>query len=161
MLAGCLYSVGFAAEFAAEDVQQGEQNQNQQDGQNQNEAPAAPAPITENGVTYMSGGIGANEANEMKRAAKKYDLMLTFATKERGEYVADVKVDIQNAKGQNVLSTVSDGPILLADLPPGKYKIKAETEGKQIVKNVYVSGKAPVKMALLWPRSLVETPPPA
>ena len=41
-------------------------------------------PQTVNGVTYLCGGVGADEAKFMKRSAREYDMMLTFATK-RGE----------------------------------------------------------------------------
>jgi hypothetical protein len=122
---------------------------------------SAPAPTTENGVTYMSGGIGESEAEFMKRAAKDYDVMLTFATKEQGAYVADVKVDIEDAKGNNVLSTVSEGPIFVADVPPGQYRVTAEAEGKPVTRNIRVSGKQGVKESLLWSQKDVQTPAPA
>jgi hypothetical protein len=118
-----------------------------------------PNAATENGITYMSGGIGEQEAKAMKQAAKDYDMVLTFATRERGAYVADVKVDIEDAKGNNVLSTVSEGPIFLADMPPGKYVVKAETEGKTVTKQVNVNGHKPVQNSVLWPQKLVQTKP--
>ncbi|HVK53636.1 MAG TPA: hypothetical protein VM532_01265 [Burkholderiales bacterium] len=122
---------------------------------------SAPTPATENGVTYMSGGIGESEAEFMKRAAKDYDVMLTFATKEQGAYIADVKVDIEDSKGNNVLSTVSEGPIFVADVPPGQYRVTAEAEGKAVTKNIHVSGKQGVKQSLLWSQKDVQTPAPA
>jgi len=120
-----------------------------------------PAPVTENGITYISGGVGDVEAKEMKRAAKDYDLMLTFATREHGAYLSDVKIDIEDAKGNSVLSTVSDGPIFLADMPPGRYHIKAETEGKVVGTDVQITGRKRVGTTLVWPEKMVTSSPPA
>ena len=113
-------------------------------------------PTTENGVTYLSGGIGESEVQQIKNTAKDYNLMLTFTTQKRGAYLADVTVDIENAKGKNILSAVSQGPIFLADLPNGKYRVKATAEGKVVSKNIYISGKKQVRTALTWPDKLVE-----
>jgi len=119
-----------------------------------------PSPKTENGITYMTGGVGADEVRTMKDAAKNYDVMVTFASGKTGAYLADVKVDIDNAKGENVLSTVSEGPIFLADLPKGKYRIRAETEGKTITRQVQVSGHGRAKTSMVWPENLVVTRTP-
>ena len=152
LLAGVIYSVGASAADQMGD------NVNSSSADN---SAAYPNPVTENGVTYMSGGIGENEAKAMKQAAKDYDVMLTFATRENGAYLADVKVDIEDAKGNNVVSAVSEGPIFLADLPNGKYRVKAEAEGKTVTKQIQVNGHKPVQGSMLWPKNLVQTPAPA
>lgn len=143
MLVACVYSTTVAAQDS------------------QSTEASKPAPVQENGVTYMSGGIGESEEGMMKRASGKYDLMLTFATKEHGAYISDVKVDIVDAKGNNVVSTVSDGPIFLVNLPAGKYKVTAEAEGKAVTRQINVSRKQQSKSAFLWPQRLVATPAPA
>lgn len=95
-------------------------------------------PKTENGIEYMCGGIGAEESYYMKRVAQDYDLMLTFAT-SKGEYLADVDVEISDAQGAPVLSTTCDGPILLVELPhAGAYRVKAEAAGHALKKLVRV-----------------------
>jgi hypothetical protein len=60
-------------------------------------AHSAPAAQTQNGITFVTGGIGKPEAAAMKAAAGHYDLMITFADRS-GDYVADVDVKIQDAK---------------------------------------------------------------
>ena len=90
---------------------------------------ALPRASTVNGITYVCGGVGSDEAERMKRAAREYDLMLTFATKT-GSYVSDVNVDIADTRGHSLLNTTCDGPIMLVDLPKGgRYHIRGESEG--------------------------------
>jgi hypothetical protein len=61
------------------------------------------------GVPFMSGGIGVEERNQMRQAAKAYNLGLSFAGKSRG-YLTDVSVVITDDKGQPVLSAANTGP---------------------------------------------------
>jgi hypothetical protein len=118
-----------------------------------------PTPEEQNGVPYLSGGVGQYEARVVKQAAKDYDLMLTFATKDSGAYLADVNVDISDTSGKRILRTVSDGPILLAKLPPGTYKVKAEAAGRSYTKQVSVSDKGLAREVFLWPESLARSQP--
>ena len=61
------------------------------------------------GVPFLSGGIGVEERNQMRQAAKAYNLGLSFAGKSRG-YLTDVSVVITDDKGQPVLSAANTGP---------------------------------------------------
>src|SRR3990170_4004435 len=72
-----------------------------------------PEAKTQNGVTYLSGGIGSDQVTAMNAAARDYALMLTCSVLNTGEYLADVKVSITDKAGTVVLETVTDGPILL------------------------------------------------
>lgn len=115
-----------------------------------------PTPVTENGISYMSGGVGEEELKQINKAAKDYDLKLTFATAKRGEYLADVNVAIEDSKGNKVLETTSDGPIFLADLPKGTYKVKAEANDKTIEKKVSINGKNKVNSTFTWREQAVK-----
>lgn len=113
-------------------------------------------PQTQNGVTYMCGGIGEDESTYMRQtAARDYDLMMTFAEKS-GNYVADVAVSIKDARGKTILETTCDGPILLVDLPKnGGYRIHAEASGQALDRTVLVKGgKGQVRqLTFAWPAS--------
>ena len=124
----------------------------------------APAPMsrlepqTVNGVTYMCGGVGDNEVATMKRSARDYDMMLTFATK-RGEYLADVNVDIKDAKGKPLMHARCDGPIMLVDFPQGgTYRVHAETGGYSLDKTARVSSKQnrTASVVMHWPQQIGE-----
>lgn len=118
-------------------------------------------PVTHDDVTYLCGGVGEEEAAYMKKEAKGYDLMLTFAARD-GAYLADVDVDIKDAKGNSVLQAACDGPILLVDLPrSGTYRVRAETAGYQLNKTVRVATSAKKRphvaaAVLSWPQSVAE-----
>ncbi len=118
-------------------------------------------PVTHDDVTYLCGGVGEEEVSYMKKEARKYDLMLTFATRN-GAYLADVDVDITDAKGNTVLQVACDSPILLVDLPRGgTYRVKAETAGYSLNQTVRVAGgrrQAPAiaSVVLSWPQAVAE-----
>lgn len=118
---------------------------------------SGPTPVSENGVKYLSGGVGDNELKEINNAAKDYDLKLTFATAKHGAFLADVDVKIEDSKGNTVIDTTSDGPIFLADLPKGTYKIKAEAGDKKLEKRVTINGKQRVNTTFTWPEQVVQT----
>jgi hypothetical protein len=101
-------------------------------------------------VSYITGGIGLDESTSIKAAEKDFTLSLLFAQTKRGEYLADVKVSIKDKAGSIVLEAVSDGPMLLARLPAGIYKISAEHEGTVLVKTVRVDSKRVAQAAFVW-----------
>lgn len=110
---------------------------------------------TENGVTFVCGGVGVGEATQMKQMANDYDLMLTFAT-QRGNYLADVNVGIADTKGKSVLKVTCGAPILLVDISkPGTYKIIAKAGDKTLTRTATVGTKRRTQtIAMLWPHQM-------
>src|SRR4051812_43335966 len=84
-----------------------------------------------NQVTFISGGVGEYSEAQMRSRASEYNLHLLFAAKD-GHYLAQVPVTIMDSRGREVVNTVSEGPYLMASLPPGAYHIKAEYDGKTL-----------------------------
>ena len=110
-----------------------------------------PTAQSQNGVAYLSGGVGEGQAAAIKAAAANYSVMLTFAD-PGGAYLADVKVMISDQKGKPVLDTVSTGPMLLVDLPPGQYRLNAEYKGNTQSQALSVKSKTtPTRLTLRWP----------
>jgi hypothetical protein len=97
-----------------------------------------PAERSQGSVTYLSGGIGKDESDAMKQAASRYSLAIEMSSGPRGEYLADVKIDIRDPRGASVLSATSDGPMLLANLAPGHYTINATRNGQTQQRNIVV-----------------------
>jgi len=112
-------------------------------------ADGLPPEKTYGNVNYVSGGVGLDESTAFKAAAKDYSLALLFA-QGQGEYLANVSVTIKDKAGNTVLDTVSDGPMLLATLPPGNYRISAEIGGSVQTRSVHVGGKGSVKQSFVW-----------
>jgi hypothetical protein len=108
---------------------------------------------TQNGVQYVSGGIGSDESQSLRAAMPQYPLALIFASPEAGNvaaYLADVQVAITDSAGKTVLNTKSDGPYLLVKLPPGKYKVSANAGGKIQTHDVDVPASGGVQKRFDW-----------
>ncbi|MDO9008259.1 MAG: hypothetical protein Q7U80_08545 [Thiobacillus sp.] len=107
-------------------------------------------PLTENGITYISGGNGLEERQALNEVSGEYNLKLVFAEKGSGSYLADVKLSIMNMKGQKVLEAVSDGPWFYVKLAPGRYKITAEAAGQSQIQQARVGGGRLAQRYFYW-----------
>lgn len=111
-----------------------------------------PEPQTLNGVTYLSGGIGQDEAAAMKAEAKRYPLSIILSEGKHDAYVANAKLTIADAGGKMVLDAVSVGPIMLVKLPAGHYRISAMVAGKTLQREAQVKAKGDEQVLFHWPR---------
>ena len=92
-------------------------------------ADAEPVIHSNANVSYVSGGVGSESLDRLGAIAGQFNVKLIFAMTS-GEYVSNVRVEITDAKGRNVVDTHSDGPWFLARLPTGHYQIVASLSGK-------------------------------
>ncbi|MGL6245986.1 carboxypeptidase regulatory-like domain-containing protein [Pseudomonas sp.] len=83
----------------------------------------------QNGITYLSGGIGEDEAKAIQQSTG-YNLHMTFSIGTEGKYVPDVELAIQSAQGQSVLTLSQAGPLVYVQLPAGKYTVVATRNGE-------------------------------
>ncbi|MBL8485126.1 MAG: carboxypeptidase regulatory-like domain-containing protein [Rhodocyclaceae bacterium] len=102
-------------------------------------------------VPYVSGGVGTGDQDAMRAQARDYNLRLTFAESGTGAYLANVYVDIRNDMRQHVLTTVTDGPYLMAQLPPGRYTLEATFNGVKQGRSFYVSRGQATNVSVYWP----------
>ena len=104
-----------------------------------------------NSALFVSGGVGEEERLAIEKLSLGYSLELLFATKSLpNQYLADVKVQIKDRDGKVVLDTVSQGPFLLAKVPPGRYSISADSDGRVKQQTVQVTGATPNRIVFLW-----------
>ena len=104
-------------------------------------------------ISFISGGIGADEAEAMKAQASSYALALTFAQHQRGQdvYLASVPVVIRTADGgATVLDTVTEGPYLLVNLPEGRYRVSAVYQHNEKTAEVQVRAGAHQRHTFVW-----------
>lgn len=113
-----------------------------------------PAERSQGSVTFISGGIGSDESEAMKRAASRYSLSIEMASPAtpRAEYVSDVRIDIRDQRGKSVLSTISDGPLLLANLPPGQYTVDATRNGSVQQRKVTIGAGTHLRVMFSFPQ---------
>ena len=114
-------------------------------------AMASPEVQQQGVVSFVSGGVGEDELQEIKKLSPGYPLELLFVTKgEPQEYLADVKVQIKDKDGKIVLDTMSQGPFLLAKMLPGKYTISADHDGTVKRQIVQVAGAKTHRIVFVW-----------
>jgi hypothetical protein len=83
----------------------------------------------QNGITYLSGGVGEDEAKAIQQATG-YNLHMTFAIGVENKYIPDVDVVIEKNQGQTVLTLSNAGPLVYVQLPAGKYTVIATRNGE-------------------------------
>ena len=111
-------------------------------------------PVQKSGaVEYLSGGIGLDESTAIKSASRHWPLSLVFSVQAPGkaEFATDVKLEIRDAKGAQVLATTASGPFLLAKLPPGSYSLRASLAGKTLERKVQIKAGGSARVELVWP----------
>jgi hypothetical protein len=106
-------------------------------------------PMQQNGITYLSGGIGEDEARAIGQA-QGYNLHMTFAIGPENKYVPDVDVTVQNASGQTLLTLSDAGPLVYVQLPPGKYTVAAMRNGEERRDTAEVGSGAARKLVFHW-----------
>lgn len=79
-------------------------------------------------VSWMSGGIGDEARDEMRKAGAAYSVHLVFS-EPQGSYLAGIPFTVTRLNGRELYSGVSAGPLLYLKLPPGSYQIAAKFDG--------------------------------
>src|SRR5438876_6644478 len=105
---------------------------------------------TPQGYPYMSGSVDADERDQMKSQANRYDLQLSFAD-HSGEYLSDVRVAIDDGRGKEIINTTTAGPWFYIQLPAGKYYVKATFANRQEeIENLQISEAHRATRLLHW-----------
>ena len=119
--------------------------------------PVTPGPLpperVNGNVIYLSGGIGQEEAAALRQNESNYSLALEFIRNgESGaEFLAGVSVTIKDSRGAVVLDASSEGPLLLAKLPEGKYRVIAAAENRAPKeRDVVVTGRKHEHIVFVW-----------
>jgi hypothetical protein len=97
----------------------------------------------------VSGGVGDEDRDALMQAYGQYNLHLAFAEKS-GDYVADVGVKVRDSRGREMWSGTADGPLLFMKLPPGRYEVVADFDGKEQRRSVQVGPRGGRLVTLLW-----------
>lgn len=103
-------------------------------------------------VEYVNGGIGQEEADELRTDPRTFPLAIEFSRRgegERAEFLADIHLLIVDSVGHVVIDR-SAGPIFLAQLPDGQYTISAEYQGRLQTRRVVVQGGRHQAVSFYW-----------
>lgn len=99
-------------------------------------------------ITYITGGIGEAERQAMERLRPRYNLRVTNAEKQ-GAFISDVVVSVLDSKGAELFSTATD-PLFLANLPAGRYTVKAERNGQSKTQTVQLAKGKTAQIQFAW-----------
>lgn len=80
-------------------------------------------------MPWLSGGIGDEALQEMRKVAAAYNVHVMFSHRQ-GAYLANVPFKVAGADGRQIHSGISEGPLLYLKLAPGAYQVSAEIDGK-------------------------------
>ena len=110
--------------------------------------------ISDQGIRYLSGGVGDDERAELDALSNQYNLRLLFAMQGSGEYLAAVRVNILDVHGATVLTAESRGPWFFTQLPAGDYIVDVSTPGQGLQEpqrqTVHIDGAGQSRLDFRW-----------
>lgn len=112
--------------------------------------------LTADGITYVNGGVGYDEAEAFEQAAQHYPLRLMFSEGECGRALTTVDVQINDQAKKTVFSLTNAGPQLLVDLPAGQYKVIAQYQHKEQGARFSLNSSSNKKVVLNWKNCIEE-----
>jgi hypothetical protein len=112
---------------------------------------SAPEVQQQGAVSFVSGGVGETEMGEMKSMSARFPVELLFlAQSSPDRYLSQVKVQIKDNGGNVVLDTESQGPVLLAKMPSGRYSVSADSEGTTKRQTIQVTQSKGQRVVFIW-----------
>lgn len=102
------------------------------------------------GVSFVSGGFGQDERDQLQAMQSRFNLKLVFAV-AAGNYLSDIDVRIMDEQGSTLVETRTDGPILMAKLSAGTYTVAADNKGSGKQRSVDVGGQGITEATFTWP----------
>lgn len=100
------------------------------------EAPDSPlTPRVQNGVLFVSGGVGDREQRRLRELEGDYNVRVALTNAE-GAYLQRVDFAIEDDSGRSLVEATTRGPIVLVRLEPGRYLLRAATEGRSAERRV-------------------------
>jgi hypothetical protein len=96
-----------------------------------------PEPQRFGNVSVINGGTDLDEAERLRRMSPQYPLSVVFSVRGGDYAVADEFVIRRD--GQPVAEVSNAGPWLLVDLPPGRYSLQADFQGRVVERPFTVS----------------------
>ena len=115
-----------------------------------------PEILHQDGISYTTGGIGADETSALKANARHYNLFISNSEKN-GSFTDNTSITIT---GKQATLTVNDaGPLFYAKLPPGVYVVKAANGDQRSERTVSVTNQKQEQIHFIWQGRSVDYEP--
>lgn len=104
------------------------------------------------GIAYISGGVGEDEALAIVAESKQWPLMLELSQLEngRGVWIFGAQIKILNDQKKVIFDAVSEGPYILINLEAGAYFIEASYQGVVQRQSAAVKTGQNQKLSIFW-----------
>lgn len=106
-----------------------------------------------NGVTFVSGGIGADSREQLAVREKSYNFKLVMALEGSGSFVSGARLTLANAAGKTLVEHTAGGPLFLAGLPAGAYTVTATFRNVAHTRKIQLRADRLHTEYLRWPAS--------
>lgn len=103
--------------------------------------PPVLAPRTQNGIEFGTGGVGRDRSDAFRAVASDFSLRATFSG-TGGAFLANVKLELRDRRGQALVTTSTEGPFFFAKVPAGTYDLIASIDGQMVRRRMVVSAGA-------------------
>ena len=114
------------------------------------QAPAQEKVVTQNNVSFVSGGVALDSRERLQAQEKDFNLKLVFTLVE-GNYLADISVAVKDAAGKTLVEHVADGPFFMAKTPAGAYSVTLGNNGQTQTRKVSVRAHRLRTEYFRWP----------
>lgn len=105
---------------------------------------------TVSSAPYMNGGIGKDEQDRIRGAAREFNLRMEFSEGKNNAFVTDVGLSVADLQGNPVFYLPSAGPMTNVRLPDGKYKVTATMDRHSEVQTVALAKGQPKSIFFHW-----------
>lgn len=102
------------------------------------------------GIEYLTGGIGADEAELLDAYVDQFSLRLLFSQGLCGHAITNVNVLIYDAKKNVIFQLAEADPQLLVNLSKGSYRVIAEHDGLEQGSRFTLTDTSHKKVVLHW-----------
>lgn len=104
----------------------------------------------EQGVSYVTGGVGIDAREQIRPIGQDMSLQLVFAEKRSGALMSNVAVRIADAQGKDVLKLEKADPLVFAELPPGTYDVSVTASGETLERKITVPSRGQRTETFHW-----------
>lgn len=113
--------------------------------------PPLPPLMTSTGIPYLSGGENPAERARMEASSDQYNLRLNFKIATAKPQTSPIRVRLlQEGTDRSLFEAEAKGPLFLARIPPGQYRVSLKYQGRDYEQKVSVPGYGSATASFEW-----------